>query len=119
MKDLLGLEPPAVMNSVKKLFNKYADELTKQEMQYQIYIIQISIFFGLTKIHKAKLITIAMSEQKSVVIVTINPIYLKLSPIIADPKDSVIISIYIALQPLTKYDPAYLKDNFDISRTND
>ena len=109
-----------VMNSIKKFIDRYADELTKQEMQYLTnFDFQTSNFYGLPKIHKSKLIAEAISVQKSEVVVTLNPIDLKLRPIIAGPKcptHRLSHFIDITLQPLTKHVAAYVKDNFDMLR---
>ena len=109
-----------IMKTITELTNKFTDELTDQEKKYLTkFEFKTSNFYGLPKIHRSQDITEAIQQQKTEVINILNPVDLKLRPIIAGPvcpTHRLSHFIDIILQPFAKEITAYVKDNFDVLR---
>ena len=75
-----------IMKTTTELTNKFTHELTDQEKKYLTkFEFKTSNFYVLLKIHSSQGITKAIQQQKTEVINILNPVDLKLGPIIAGP----------------------------------
>ena len=106
-----------VMKGIKKIIEKYKDNLTKKEKEYLIsFSYNTSNFYGLPKIHKSKLIQNAIKEQQKEYVHIIEPSDLKLRPIVAGPicpTRPLSNLIDILLKPFLLHVKSYVKDNLD------
>ena len=120
MKKINSNDDSKIMKTITELTNKFTDELTDQEKKYLTkFEFKTSNFYGLPKIHRSQDITEAIQQQKTEVINILNPVDLKLRPIIAGPvcpTHRLSHFIDIILQPFAKEITAYVKDNFDVLR---
>lgn len=105
------------MYKIKETINKYNHYLTKDEILYLTnFEYKTSLFYGLPKIHKSKLIIDTVEGSESEYISIHNPGDLKLRPIVAGPAcptHRISHLLDILLQPFLKYVPAYLKNNLE------
>ena len=106
-----------VIKRITKIIEKYKDNLTKKEKEYLISSsYNTSNFYGLSKIHKSKLIQNAIKEQQKEYVHTIEPSDLKLRPIVAGPicpTRPLSNLIDILLKPFLLHVKSYVKDNLD------
>lgn len=105
------------ITKIKTMLKKYEHYLTKDEMKYLTnFEYKTSLFYGLPKIHKSKIIIAAIEEQNSEYVSINDPLDLKLRPIVAGttcPTHRISHFLDLLLQPLLKFVPAYLKNNVD------
>ena len=74
------------MTELKRLTEKFKNELTQQEIKYLTnFSFKTSNFYGLPKIHKSKLIKAAIENQNNECIQLLEPADLKLRPITIGP----------------------------------
>ena len=106
-----------VMNKLTEFVKKYKNVLTSQESNYlSKFSYSTSNFYGLPKIHKSKIIEEAIKHQNTECINILEPIDLKLRPIIAGPKcptRPLSNLIDILIKPLLLHVKSYIKDNID------
>ena len=75
-----------IMNNLKKLINKFDNELTEKEINYLTnFEYKTSNVYGLPKIHKSATISNSIKEQQSIIVTVDEPSDLKLRPIIVGP----------------------------------
>jgi hypothetical protein len=107
-----------IMNKMKSFINNYKKELTENEIKYLTkFEYKTSNFYGLPKIHKSSIITTAIQNQKSEIIITQRPADLKLRPIVAGPMcptHRLSHFIDIIVQPLISGVEAWVRDDFHI-----
>ena len=112
---LEGNRDTKIIAKIKKLCEKYENQLTKKEMDYLVdFDAKTSNFYGLPKIHKSEEIKKAVRTQKSSFIETPNPGDLKFRPIIAGPESPTNRLCDLTdklLQPFLQKVRSYVKDN--------
>lgn len=105
------------MHKIKITINNYSNILTKDEIRYLTqFEYKTSLFYGLPKIHKSKLIINTITRENSEYVSVRDPMDLKLRPIVAGPAcptHRISHLLDIVLQPFLEYVPAYLKNNLD------
>ena len=105
------------INKIKKMANIYKDHLTRDEIQYLTnFEFRTSLFYGLPKIHKSKIIIETVKHINSEYIRVPSTPDLKLRPIVAGPTcptHRLSHFLDIILQPFLNFIPSYLKNNLD------
>jgi hypothetical protein len=107
----------SIHNKIKKMVNKYSNELTKNEKHYLTHFeYKTSQMYGLPKIHKSTEIIEAIQQQGAEIITLIRPSDLKFRPIIAGPAcptHRLSHFLDLLLQPYLKYIDSYVRDDLD------
>ena len=106
-----------VMTRIADFTKKYKDVLTKKEASYLTnFNFKTSNFYGLPKIHKSKLISEAIGVQNDEYIEVLEPIDLKVRPIVAGPMcptRPLSALIDILLKPFVTHINSYIRENLD------
>ena len=105
------------MTRIADFTKKYKDVLTKKESSYLTnFNFKTSNFYGLPKIHKSKLNSEAIASKNDEYIKVLEPIDLKVRPIVAGPMcptRPLSALIDILLKPFVTHLNSYIRDNLD------
>eukprot|EP00106_Octopus_bimaculoides_P001170 XP_014768612.1 PREDICTED: uncharacterized protein LOC106868030 [Octopus bimaculoides] len=106
------------MNNLRTLLNSYREGLTDKEYDYITnFKCKSSLFYGIPKVHKSKVISEACKKATDVIIKIPSPKDLKLRPIIAGPVcETHHLSNFLdtLLKPFLKHITSYIRDDIDM-----
>ena len=106
-----------VMKELRKLVEKYKDDLMNKEIDYLTHFsYNTSNFYGLPEVHKSDIITLAIMEQNSEYIKILESEDLILHPIGAGlncPNKHLSKFIDIIIKPLVIHVKSYIRDSID------
>eukprot|EP00106_Octopus_bimaculoides_P006452 XP_014773894.1 PREDICTED: uncharacterized protein LOC106871769 [Octopus bimaculoides] len=106
------------MNNLRTLINSYRDELTDKENDYITnFKSKSSLFYGIPKIHKSRIISDACKGAIDIIIKVPAPDDLKLRPIIAGPAcETHRLSSFLdtLLKPFLKHIKSFIRDDLDM-----
>ena len=113
-----GNQSKEIFGKIGALCRKFDSILTKDEISYLTkFDSREANFYGLPKIHKSQIIKDAVLEQKSEVINVLNPLDLKIRPIIGGPSSPTShLSELIdhLLKPYMMQLPSFVRDSVDL-----
>ncbi|XP_014779461.1 uncharacterized protein LOC106875729 [Octopus bimaculoides] len=106
------------MNNLRTLLNSYREGLTDNEYDYITnFKCKSSLFYGIPKVHKSKVISEACKKATDVFIKILSPKNLKLRPIIAGPAcETHRLSNFLDthLKPFLNHIKSYIRDDIDM-----
>ena len=121
-KEISENQDKKTMQKVKYLIQKHSDttSFTKKEKDFLTdFDFRESVFYGLPKIHKSKIITEAIKEQNSDYVTCHNPQDLTLRPIVGGPQSPtqrLSHLLDILLKPLCPVVKSFVRDDLDFLR---